>query len=57
MSHLILLKILKYEKEVFYQRGFASFMVFKSFDKKSSAGGATTLANKSAIKNKNMPNQ
>ena len=37
------------------QRGFAS-MAYKSFDKKTS-GGATTLANKSAIKNENMSNK
>ena len=47
----------KYEKEVLNQRDLASFMVYKFFDEKSSASGAITLANKSAINNRNMSNQ
>ena len=39
-----------------YQRGLTS-IVYKTFDKKSSGRGATTFANKSATKNKNMPNE
>ena len=37
-----------------YERGLAS-MVYKFFDKKSTGGGVTTLANKSALKS--MPNE
>ena len=47
----------KYEIEVLNPRGLASFMVYKFFDEKSSAGGANTLGNKAAINNRNMSNQ